>query len=67
MAILKIRELRRKLVRAGAIKLRSNRHEIWLLPRGTKIGISLGSGDLTQNVLSTVRQAFKQDGILVDF
>lgn len=67
MAILKIRELRRKLLRAGAIRVRGSKHEIWQLPKGTKIGISQGSGDLTQNVLSGVRQAFRQEGLIVDF
>lgn len=64
----KIRVFQKKLKDLGATEVRvSGTHQIWELPNGHRIPLVLGAGELSRNVLGSMRREFKAAGLPVDF
>jgi predicted RNA binding protein YcfA (HicA-like mRNA interferase family) len=68
MASIKIRDFQRLLREIGAQEVRtSGTHQIWELPNGHRIPLVLGNGELSRNVLGSMRREFKNAGLEVTF
>ncbi|WNM70253.1 hypothetical protein [Myxococcus phage Mx1] len=68
MGSIKIRDFQRLLKDVGAKEIRtSGTHQIWELPGGKRFPIVIGSGEISQNIRTTARKAFKESGLKVTF
>ena len=64
----KIRVFQQILRNVGAKEVRTTgAHQIWELPNGHRIPLVLGHGELSRNVLGSMRREFKRAGLAVEF